>query len=210
MNKMIVERHGFTMPIGDSAVVAEKQFRRFSFQIIRRKHMKNLIKFSIFVGFAVLLFSCGRSAPNESDSDNQREIAASQNANKVTQQRQSQEGEPRQPDTRPMYPGCQDKPANEQNACSQRKMMRALQKVIKYPAKAVEDNVNGIVVHSFVIEADGTMSNLELTQSLTPECDAAAYHAIVALMEESGPWVPGTLDGKNMAVRYSLPIQFGK
>ncbi len=118
------------------------------------------------------------------------------------------EKEPSSPDTYPLYPGCSDVEYEVRKACAQQKMMQTLQKVIKYPSKAVEDNVNGTVLHSFVIEADGTMSNLTLTKALTPETDAAAYHAIEAMMGVSGPWEPATLNGKAVAARYTLPIKF--
>ena len=174
--------------------------------------MKHILNLSFWTIFAFTLVSCGGTGSSTNPSTDGQEIAASQQADNSPQTNTKQKPTPENPgvpDTNPMYPGCDHKLPNEQKACSQRKMISALQKVIKYPAKAKDENVKGIVVHSFVIEADGTMSNLTLEKSLTPECDAAAYHAIVALMQESGPLTPGTLDGKNMAVRYTLPIQFG-
>ena len=115
---------------------------------------------------------------------------------------------PTAPDTYPLYPGCTESDYVVKKKCAEQKLIADLIKVIKYPSKAKDDKVNGTVLHSFVIEADGTMSNLELVKTLTPECDAAAYNAIVDLMELSGPWEPGTLQGKKVAAKYSLPIQF--
>ena len=120
----------------------------------------------------------------------------------------SNESQVMAPDTYPLYPGCPEKNYEARKTCAQQKMIDAIISVVQYPESAIRDKVNGVVVHSFIIEADGTMSNLKLTKSLTPDCDAASKQAIIDLMKNSGPWEPGTLNGKKMAVNYSLPIKF--
>ncbi len=155
----------------------------------------------------IVSLSCTQNANSNEESGNQ-ESAELNKATKSDENNDVVEAEPQVPDTYPIYPGCTDEDYEARKACGQKKLIETLQKTIKYPAKAIDDKVNGTVLHSFVIEADGTMSNLELVKSVTPECDAAAYHAIVDLMEISGPWEPGTLDGKPAAVRYTLPIRF--
>lgn len=114
------------------------------------------------------------------------------------------------PDTSPLYPGCTEEAYEDRKKCSQGKLIEGLRKALKYPQVAVDNKVNGFVVCEFVILKDGQMTGLNIKKSLTPETDAAAFHAIEDMIEASGPWEPATKDGKNVEARYTLPIQFGK
>ena len=184
--------------------------------------MRNLTSFAL-IFFTLMLVRCAQSpetveqsAAKEQDQkvkSNQKKKGKKKkkpkkNNKKDAQESSAQVAETQVPDTYPLFPGCSETDYEARRACAQNKMIENLQKVIKYPAKARDDKVNGTVVHSFIIEANGTMSNLKLVKSLTPECDAAAYHAINDLMAASGPWEPGTMGGKAVAVQYQLPIQF--
>lgn len=79
-----------------------------------------------------------------------------------------------------------------------------LQKNLKYPNVAKESNIQGKVRIEFVIEKDGTLSNIRVTESLTPETDAEA----IRLIQNCPKWKPGTARGMPVRVRYSVPIKF--
>jgi TonB family protein len=73
-----------------------------------------------------------------------------------------------------------------------------------YPAKALEDNVNGRVPVSFIIERDGSLSDMKIYRSLSPETDAEALR----LMKECPKWQPGSQNGRTVRVAYTVLIPF--
>jgi hypothetical protein len=78
-----------------------------------------------------------------------------------------------------------------------------LSKVITYPEIGTID-VNGIVLIEFVIEKDGSISNVIAKQKLYPEFDAEAIRVI----QNSPKWIPGKQLGKPVRVLYQIPIKF--
>lgn len=79
-----------------------------------------------------------------------------------------------------------------------------LQKSVRYPKEAQNNNVQGKVFLSFVVEKDGTLNNVKVERSLGSGTDEEA----VRLLEESPKWIPGTVDGKPVRVKYNIPISF--
>ncbi len=75
---------------------------------------------------------------------------------------------------------------------------------IRYPEKAMEMEVEGKVYVQFVVAADGKVKDAKVVRSLDPECDREALRVIKMLP----PWTPGRQSGKEVAVYYTLPIQF--
>lgn len=79
-----------------------------------------------------------------------------------------------------------------------------IQKNLKYPKVARENNVQGKVRVAFVVEKDGSLSNIKVTESLTPETDAEA----IRLIQNCPKWTPGMSRGMPVRVQYSVPIKF--
>ncbi|MES2109002.1 MAG: TonB family protein [Bacteroidota bacterium] len=79
-----------------------------------------------------------------------------------------------------------------------------LGKYIRYPARAREKNEQGKVVISFVVEADGSLSNFRIAQSVSADIDGEALR----VMKSSPKWVPAMKDGKPVRIQYSVPINF--
>ena len=75
---------------------------------------------------------------------------------------------------------------------------------IKYPAIAEENNIQGRVVVTFVIETDGSIGNIRVVKSVDPSLDEEA----VRLVEAMPKWTPGTQNDKPVRVRYNLPLTF--
>ena len=73
-----------------------------------------------------------------------------------------------------------------------------------YPKQARELGVEGKVFVEFVVEPDGTLTNLTVMKGIGAGCDAAALNA----MAKSAKWTPGQKGGRNVAVRMKLPIVF--
>lgn len=75
---------------------------------------------------------------------------------------------------------------------------------MKYPELAREKGIEGMVVVSFIVRADGIVDQVAILRGIGGGCDEEAYRMVT----ESGKWTPGKLDGKAVAVQMRLPIQF--
>lgn len=83
-------------------------------------------------------------------------------------------------------------------------VMAYLSKNIKYPEDAVKNKTEGRVVVEFVINADGSVSNVVVKRSVDPQLDAEAVRVISGMPK----WIPGKQDGKPVNVKYTLPVMF--
>ncbi len=79
-----------------------------------------------------------------------------------------------------------------------------LSKHLRYPEIAYKNNTEGTVQVRFVVEVDGSVSNAEITQKLSPECDEEALRVIRKMPR----WNPGMHDGRAVAVYYTIPVSF--
>lgn len=75
---------------------------------------------------------------------------------------------------------------------------------IKYPKADREKGIKGRVIATFVVEADGSLSNIKVTRGLSETIDAEA----VRVLDISPKWKPGVQNGKAVRVQYSVPISF--
>ena len=75
---------------------------------------------------------------------------------------------------------------------------------VKYPEAARVSKVTGNVLTRFTIEADGRVSNPQVTTGLSPECDAEALRVLALLP----PWQPATRKGQPVAIQVQLPVPF--
>lgn len=79
-----------------------------------------------------------------------------------------------------------------------------LQKNLKYPAKAAENDVQGRVIVQFVIDQDGSITDPKVIRSVDPYLDKEAIRVVKAMPK----WKPGTQRGKPVRVKFTLPVQF--
>jgi TonB family protein len=75
---------------------------------------------------------------------------------------------------------------------------------IKYPQAAKEKGVQGKVFVSFVIETDGSVSEVKTQQGIGSGCDEEAMR-VVKMMPK---WTPGKQAGKTVRVAFTMPIKF--
>lgn len=75
---------------------------------------------------------------------------------------------------------------------------------IRYPAKAFENKVQGKVFVSFVIEKDGSLTDIKVVRALGSGCDEEALR----VMKLSPKWKPGIQNGRPVRVQYTMPISF--
>ena len=79
-----------------------------------------------------------------------------------------------------------------------------LKENIKYPEDAQKQKVEGRVIVTFVVETDGSISNVEVAKHAFPSLDAEAVRVIQAMPN----WSPGKQKGQAVRVKYTVPINF--
>jgi protein TonB len=75
---------------------------------------------------------------------------------------------------------------------------------VKYPADAEKQKIEGRVIANFVVETDGSISNVEVFRPVFPSLDAEAVRVLSAMPK----WKPGMQSGKVVRVNYTVPISF--
>jgi periplasmic protein TonB len=79
-----------------------------------------------------------------------------------------------------------------------------LRKNVHYPESALKTGVQGVVVVVFIIEVDGSLSNIEVTKAIGGGCDEEAMR-VVKLMPR---WEPARRNGRSVRVVVRMPIVF--
>lgn len=75
---------------------------------------------------------------------------------------------------------------------------------MRYPIKAKQEGIEGRILCSFVVGADGAISNIEVVEGIEPELDNEAIR-VLGLMPK---WIPGENKGEPVNVKCLLPIDF--
>ena len=75
---------------------------------------------------------------------------------------------------------------------------------VKYPDSAINNNVQGTVYASFVVETDGSLTNIEIIKGIGYGCD----EEVIRLIKVMPKWTPGEQKGKPVKVQFNLPIKF--
>lgn len=75
---------------------------------------------------------------------------------------------------------------------------------LRYPKVAIENGIQGRVIVQFIVNTDGSISDATVIRSVDPACDEEALRFINSMPH----WTPGQTDGKNVRVRYILPVTF--
>ncbi len=79
-----------------------------------------------------------------------------------------------------------------------------LKKSFRYPESALNNNIEGRVIVKFSINEDGSISDVHVIQSLSPDCDSEA----VRLYRNMPRWRPGMQNGKRVKVIFTQPLTF--
>ena len=79
-----------------------------------------------------------------------------------------------------------------------------VQKRLRYPQIAQENGISGRVTLTFVIEKDGTLTNIEVMQSP----DRSLSEEAIRVLNTSPKWEPGKQRNQPVRVRFTLPVAF--
>ena len=83
-------------------------------------------------------------------------------------------------------------------------LMQYLSSNIKYPVVAEENGVQGRVVCTFVVERDGSITDVRVIKSVDPSLDKEAVRVVKSMPK----WIPGKQNGSAVRVKYTLPVTF--
>ena len=92
----------------------------------------------------------------------------------------------------PQYPG------------GQIAMLKYLMENIKYPEQAMKEGIQGRVTVRFIVEKDGSISDVRPILSVHPLLNKEA----VRVVESMPKWTPGKQNGKPVRVRFNVPVMF--
>lgn len=83
-------------------------------------------------------------------------------------------------------------------------LLKYMARNVKYPAESIKNKEEGSLSLSFIINKDGSLSDIKVVKSLTPLLDAEA----VRVVKNMPKWTPGKVKGKVVRVAYTTPITF--
>ena len=92
----------------------------------------------------------------------------------------------------PEYPG------------GEKAMMQFVADNVKYPQDAIDKEISGRVLVSFVVEKDGSIGDVKVVKGIGGGCDEEAVRVVNTMPK----WKPGMDKGKPVRVSYMMPITF--
>lgn len=98
-----------------------------------------------------------------------------------------------------VYKVCEQMPTYEGDDAA---LMKYLGENLKYPEEAKERGQQGRVVVGFIVEKDGSLTDVKVLRSVDRALDAEALRVVKGMPK----WIPGRQNGQCVRVRYLLPI----
>lgn len=83
-------------------------------------------------------------------------------------------------------------------------LMEYLGKNVKYPVVAQENGVQGRVTVVFVVERDGSVTDVKVAKSVDPSLDREAARVVASMPR----WIPGKQNGSAVRVKFNVPVSF--
>lgn len=109
-------------------------------------------------------------------------------------------------DQMPYFPGCEDFRYNsdERRQCSNQSIIGFVSNYLVYPDAAKAEGIEGTVYVSFIVDLEGDIIEPSVLMDIGGGCGEAALEVI----KQMPKWEPGMNNGKVVAVKLNLPIQF--
>ncbi|MBQ4421087.1 MAG: energy transducer TonB [Bacteroidales bacterium] len=83
-------------------------------------------------------------------------------------------------------------------------MLNFISSTLEYPPQSIENKIEGRVVVKFIIETDGSISNVEILKGLDEYCNQETLRIIKAMPR----WKPAEEKGKKVRQQFVIPIRF--
>ncbi|OFQ19130.1 energy transducer TonB [Prevotella sp. HMSC073D09] len=98
-----------------------------------------------------------------------------------------------------IYEVCEQMPIFEGGDAA---LLKYLGENLKYPDKTKDRGVQGRLVIGFIVEKDGSLTDVKVLRPVDIDLDAEVLRVIKGMPK----WIPGRQNGKRVRVRYLLPI----
>jgi protein TonB len=85
-----------------------------------------------------------------------------------------------------------------------KELLEYLSKNVRYPAIAIENNIQGRVTVRFVVDTKGNISDVTILKGVDPSLDKEA----IRLVKSMPQWIPGKTNGRAVKVYFNVPINF--
>lgn len=86
------------------------------------------------------------------------------------------------------------------------KLVKFINSTREYPKEAYENGIQGRVICSFVVNTDGSISNIQILRGVEDSLNEEA----IRIIKKMPKWTPGRIDGQAVPVRVIYPIPFRK
>ena len=83
-------------------------------------------------------------------------------------------------------------------------LLQYLNSHVKYPVVAQENGIQGRVTISFVVERDGSITDVRVARPVDPSLDREAARVVSSMPR----WTPGKQNGAAVRVKFNVPVQF--
>ncbi|MEM9819442.1 MAG: energy transducer TonB [Bacteroidota bacterium] len=106
----------------------------------------------------------------------------------------------------PRFPGCEEvgKSKKDKAKCAENRLLHFLSKQLRYPALAMQNNISGTVLISFVVDKAGEVTDIQIVRDPGGGLGKEALRVVRKMPN----WIPGKQRGKEVKVRYRLPVRF--
>jgi protein TonB len=108
----------------------------------------------------------------------------------------------------PRFPGCEHLSTKDKiKKCAEDLLAEYIESNLEYPEEAIDDEIEGKVYVQFIINEDGSISEIAIVRDIGWGCGEAAYNLMTKMKEEI-TFIPGKQRGVPRPVLFTLPVKF--
>jgi periplasmic protein TonB len=110
----------------------------------------------------------------------------------------------------PIFPGCESEiDALARENCTKRKLTEYVQKTVRYPELAIKNNIQGKIMISFIVEKDGSISEIKvISDKLGNGCGEASIAAVKTMNNFTKKIQAARQNGRAVRLKYTIPVTF--
>jgi len=110
----------------------------------------------------------------------------------------------------PRFPGCESLQGDKKSVdkCATMALLKFLSSKLNYPALARENGVQGTAVIRFIVEKDGSLTEMEIVRDPGAGLGREALRVVKLMNNMNEKWTPGKQNARPVRVRFNLPVKF--
>lgn len=109
-------------------------------------------------------------------------------------------------ETLPMFPACKGVPSDQQRACFDEELRKAIFKNLRYPEKDLNNDKEGSVFVQFIIDQNGNFTAINPIENNRGTADMRK--AVESAVKKLPKIIPAKQGGRDVKMRYTIPITF--